>query len=183
LHLRSATEPSTWGYDPVTGIPVSPAPAGATQVFQRRCWNHHPDGTPYNIPGATFFDPTNAAELPDPIPDSGFSPQGDIRYYQGDIGTHGLHILFITDSDNAQLTVPVDEIDSEQRQVILRGDPGNVGDQYGHSFDKDRKSTRLNSSHVAISYAVFCLKKKTKALVDGFLAILELDRVDDVLSA
>src|SRR5437870_6685222 len=25
---------------------------------------------------------------------------------------------------------------------------------------KDRKSTRLNSSHVAISYAVFCLKKK-----------------------
>src|SRR5690625_6531047 len=28
---------------------------------------------------------------------------------------------------------------------------------------QDRKSTRLNSSHVAISYAVFCLKKKTKA--------------------
>src|SRR5690625_6541328 len=28
----------------------------------------------------------------------------------------------------------------------------------------DRKSTRLNSSHVAISYDVFCLKKKTKAL-------------------
>src|SRR5690625_5722620 len=28
----------------------------------------------------------------------------------------------------------------------------------------DRKSTRLNSSHVAISYAVFCLKKKTNDL-------------------
>src|SRR5690625_6280006 len=27
---------------------------------------------------------------------------------------------------------------------------------------EDRKSTRLNSSHVAISYAVFCLKKKIK---------------------
>src|SRR5690606_40928635 len=27
---------------------------------------------------------------------------------------------------------------------------------------KDRKSTRLNSSHVKISYAVFCLKKKNK---------------------
>src|SRR5699024_12698686 len=27
---------------------------------------------------------------------------------------------------------------------------------------KDRKSTRLNSSHVSISYAVFCLKKKMK---------------------
>src|SRR5207253_11145192 len=30
------------------------------------------------------------------------------------------------------------------------------------SYDTDRKSTRLNSSHVAISYAVFCLKKKKK---------------------
>src|SRR5690606_41464165 len=29
------------------------------------------------------------------------------------------------------------------------------------SAPKDRKSTRLNSSHVKISYAVFCLKKKT----------------------
>src|SRR5690348_17949860 len=29
------------------------------------------------------------------------------------------------------------------------------------NFDKDRKSTRLNSSHPSISYAVFCLKKKT----------------------
>src|SRR5690625_5530605 len=29
------------------------------------------------------------------------------------------------------------------------------------SLSEDRKSTRLNSSHVAISYAVFCLKKKT----------------------
>src|SRR5690625_3547203 len=28
--------------------------------------------------------------------------------------------------------------------------------------DRDRKSTRLNSSHVAISYAVFCLKKKKR---------------------
>src|SRR5690625_5404488 len=28
------------------------------------------------------------------------------------------------------------------------------------TLDEDRKSTRLNSSHVAISYAVFCLKKK-----------------------
>src|SRR5437773_8357821 len=27
--------------------------------------------------------------------------------------------------------------------------------------DEDRKSTRLNSSHITISYAVFCLKKKT----------------------
>src|SRR5205814_8667774 len=36
---------------------------------------------------------------------------------------------------------------------------------YGFARDsqsQDRKSTRLNSSHLGISYAVFCLKKKTK---------------------
>src|SRR5690625_5366345 len=37
--------------------------------------------------------------------------------------------------------------------------------------ERDRKSTRLNSSHVAISYAVFCLKKKKvyQKLDDGLL--------------
>src|SRR5438874_7832036 len=34
-----------------------------------------------------------------------------------------------------------------------------AGEQFGV---KDRKSTRLNSSHVEISYAVFCLKKKRR---------------------
>src|SRR5207253_6823391 len=33
-------------------------------------------------------------------------------------------------------------------------------DYPGQAAKQDRKSTRLNSSHVAISYAVFCLKKK-----------------------
>src|SRR2546427_5951020 len=35
-----------------------------------------------------------------------------------------------------------------------------VSDGLGHLADPDRKSTRLNSSHSQISYAVFCLKKK-----------------------
>src|SRR5256885_3762798 len=34
--------------------------------------------------------------------------------------------------------------------------------RYVEDFDEDRKSTRLNSSHLVISYAVFCLKKKKK---------------------
>src|SRR2546426_5874384 len=33
---------------------------------------------------------------------------------------------------------------------------------YGDGKVEDRKSTRLNSSHLVISYAVFCLKKKNK---------------------
>src|SRR5690625_6615898 len=40
----------------------------------------------------------------------------------------------------------------EQQLLIARGYP------------LDRKSTRLNSSHVATSYAVFCLKNQTKAV-------------------
>src|SRR5207253_9880291 len=40
-------------------------------------------------------------------------------------------------------------------------DRGRQAGSIHHSNLQDRKSTRLNSSHVAISYAVFCLKKKT----------------------
>src|SRR5256885_6221358 len=35
----------------------------------------------------------------------------------------------------------------------------------GDAAGRDRKSTRLNSSHLVISYAVFCLKKKTTSTV------------------
>src|SRR5687768_17757770 len=50
------------------------------------------------------------------------------------------------------------------------GDTGPQGDPQGHGQDLgtllgDRKSTRLNSSHGYISYAVFCLKKKKTAPV------------------
>src|SRR3712207_7766234 len=36
--------------------------------------------------------------------------------------------------------------------------------------DEDRKSTRLNSSHANISYAVFCLKKKTKLIYNHLVS-------------
>src|SRR5260221_5474310 len=38
-----------------------------------------------------------------------------------------------------------------------------IGKLFIDVFDEDRKSTRLNSSHTVISYAVFCLSKKMKA--------------------
>src|SRR6266508_556936 len=41
---------------------------------------------------------------------------------------------------------------------------------------RDRKSTRLNSSHVAISYAVFCLKKK-KNIVCQYIIIIKYERI------
>src|SRR5258708_35908603 len=53
--------------------------------------------------------------------------------------------------------------------LLLRSFPGNLVNSRSFSplvFCQDRKSTRLNSSHQIISYAVFCLKKKTKKLFD-----------------
>src|SRR5438067_7985343 len=50
--------------------------------------------------------------------------------------------------------------DGETQVVVTvrrEGDALGPGDALPH---RDRKSTRLNSSHVSISYAVFCLKKK-----------------------
>src|SRR2546426_2890138 len=52
----------------------------------------------------------------------------------------------------------------------LTGAPSPVTEQMGKNLKgmsfslPDRKSTRLNSSHLVISYAVFCLKKKKKSL-------------------
>src|SRR5690625_6094372 len=42
---------------------------------------------------------------------------------------------------------------------LVGGEPGGDGGRLDRLELGDRKSTRLNSSHVAISYAVFCLKK------------------------
>src|SRR5437660_9415537 len=51
-------------------------------------------------------------------------------------------------SEDAQRAFGAEEIVSDLKKVRRAG--------------ADRKSTRVNSSHVAISYAVFCLKKKKK---------------------
>src|SRR5256885_5617522 len=44
-------------------------------------------------------------------------------------------------------------------EVVRRAARGETG-RLAVGFTRDRKSTRLNSSHLVISYAVFCLKKK-----------------------
>src|SRR3712207_7932368 len=61
-------------------------------------------------------------------------------------------------------------VEDSVRAVVLTGegqsfcagaDIGYMRDTAGFSYE-DRKSTRLNSSHANISYAVFCLKKKKR---------------------
>src|SRR5690349_24074221 len=58
---------------------------------------------------------------------------------------------------NSEAAVP-----GKDRRLLRRND--GEFEQLGRSRTsaEDRKSTRLNSSHVEISYAVFCLKKKKK---------------------
>src|SRR3712207_7490475 len=51
----------------------------------------------------------------------------------------------------------------QQQVALLRGRAGRDGAARPQPVQRvDRKSTRLNSSHANISYAVFCLKKKKK---------------------
>ena len=63
------------------------------------------------------------------------------HFFQGDIATHGLHIELIADSDNALTTVPLTEVDGEQTVVLLPGELGNVGEQYGRNTEKPLVAT------------------------------------------
>src|SRR5699024_12800482 len=61
------------------------------------------------------------------------------------------------------MTMPADQ--NEWFRCLNAGLPDDVArlkaaGYYEEAIGRDRKSTRLNSSHVSISYAVFCLKKK-----------------------
>src|SRR5688500_20076166 len=65
------------------------------------------------------------------------------------------------------------DADRQRRCGRLRGDGGRdvdgaadcAGAGRRRAIRPDRKSTRLNSSHLVISYAVFCLKKKSKYFI------------------
>src|SRR5690625_5142326 len=57
--------------------------------------------------------------------------------------------------DNRAIQRVIREVDNDDLQLALK-----IASEEVQDIILDRKSTRLNSSHVAISYAVFCLKKK-----------------------
>src|SRR2546422_4405361 len=71
-------------------------------------------------------------------------------------GTHAEHQRLLRQRNRRRPSQP-------KRAKVCHGSDrptGSVGRQ--PALSRDRKSTRLNSSHGYISYAVFCLKKKTK---------------------
>src|SRR5690625_5964878 len=67
------------------------------------------------------------------------------------VGYFAQHQLDMLDRHSSPL-LHMQRIAPQENEQALRS--------YLGRFGLDRKSTRLNSSHVAISYAVFCLKKK-----------------------
>src|SRR5690348_17984567 len=58
---------------------------------------------------------------------------------------------------NARRRIAIGDEDGANRAIVIE-ELGDVGRR------RDRKSTRLNSSHPSISYAVFCLKKKKQLM-------------------
>src|SRR2546426_9005474 len=84
-------------------------------------------------------------------------------FFFNDTATTEIYTLFPTrrSSDLDVCLHPLRPLvpDGPDRQIALVDAEGGFG--FGE-LDVDRKSTRLNSSHLVISYAVFCLKKKKK---------------------
>src|SRR5690625_5786673 len=64
-----------------------------------------------------------------------------------------------------QVPEPLTVERDEDGSLVVRRPDDEQDNRALHGLTRtDRKSTRLNSSHVAISYAVFCLKKKKKVI-------------------
>src|SRR5437773_8474094 len=66
--------------------------------------------------------------------------------------------------DALPISIPALRLEDGPVELALRGySPGLRATMEARTAERDRKSTRLNSSHITISYAVFCLKKKNTA--------------------
>src|SRR5579872_4399769 len=93
--------------------------------------------------------------------DDGNRTFGDVS----DICTFGTFVEIRSAIRACAKTLGIGDIESltirTKRHARRKPAGGNVAQHLAVSrIDQDRKSTRLNSSHVRISYAVFCLKKK-----------------------
>src|SRR5699024_12448367 len=82
------------------------------------------------------------------------------------LGVHDINILgFVVEVNVTNLEVHAFLV--KHKAATLRERAGSTRIKHHHSlgFQLDRKSTRLNSSHVSISYAVFCLNKKRHSMM------------------
>src|SRR5438445_12733785 len=82
---------------------------------------------------------------------------------------HLFFIIFLNDTATTEIyTLSLHDALPISRTVAVHAARRCEDDAFraGRLGETDRKSTRLNSSHANISYAVFCLKKKKKKLAD-----------------
>src|SRR5690554_6983002 len=77
--------------------------------------------------------------------------------------------LFRSDIHELRKRGPQNRVEELRLEIMDKVNALGIGAQ-GLGGLTDRKSTRLNSSHVRISYAVFCLKKKKKNLMQSLLS-------------
>src|SRR5438034_5775368 len=69
------------------------------------------------------------------------------------------------------------EVGARAAQSGIQAEPADIAvEQLEPAVRRDRKSTRLNSSHTVISYAVFCLKKKNQQQLADRLHLEEAAR-------
>src|SRR5690242_21061532 len=86
-------------------------------------------------------------------------------FFFNDTSTTDIYTLSLHDAlpiSGIYLRFRFPELTGTLRHVRMRSD--HIGLPRGPGARRDRKSTRLNSSHMSISYAVFCLKKKKKKI-------------------
>src|SRR5699024_11845741 len=83
-----------------------------------------------------------------------------------------LLIYLLNERKNISLEGLVKHLNAEGREVAM----STAEQLWMEGREEDRKSTRLNSSHVSISYAVFCLKKKKATITDSTTSVRQLLR-------
>src|SRR5699024_12008338 len=99
--------------------------------------------TPPHVPSF----PTRRSSDLDPVAPRAGHDRGQDQRQGVDRGEHEDPVLGLVGAEAEHVLQEVQEVEEPDRVAEV---------------DQDRKSTRLNSSHVSISYAVFCLKKKTQ---------------------
>src|SRR5205807_8633037 len=93
-----------------------------------------------------------------PIPSSPFFP----TYFSSPTPPPQIYTLSLHDA--LPISRAATDGQTHRRELGTRREPATAGDDdRGTNQKGDRKSTRLNSSHLVISYAVFCLKKKKQS--------------------
>src|SRR5699024_12341921 len=97
--------------------------------------SHHPPSLPDALPISTLALPENTAAI-----NQSYNPSAGVKKPRYQSGT-------VTGADKLPNV-----------QTMMRGTHGNIGVIPKEVGEQDRKSTRLNSSHVSISYAVLSLK-------------------------